>query len=347
MTEPQLFSIIGSVVGVGTTLAALIVGLIAWVRSDVEERKASTLRHLLPRAQRAGARDPNATLPLLPHMEAEPFEDPVQHAEVATIVNDEPTHASVNAGLGPKRLGQVPLQATDVGIIPLGSTRLDTGIHPPPSHERLGRPYRQPVLENALRHALLPAGVAERHERTRMACREAAGRDILPDPRGKLQKAKSVADVAPRAPAFPREPGNFAVRKASVAAPPRKLRFELSCLLDRIGPLAAARKAQDLGCLRIVNLVPQHDWNFIPARALRGEPGLGVGQDLVPKRARTHDDRIDRPVSIDQTRKRQRNIRQRTRWPQPAEMKLLDPGPARHIVTVQPPTVFGCPRTHA
>lgn len=35
MTDPQLFGIIGSVIGVGITLAALIVGLIAWVRSDV------------------------------------------------------------------------------------------------------------------------------------------------------------------------------------------------------------------------------------------------------------------------------------------------------------------------
>ena len=35
MTDPQLFTIIGSVLGVGITLAALIVGLIAWVRSDV------------------------------------------------------------------------------------------------------------------------------------------------------------------------------------------------------------------------------------------------------------------------------------------------------------------------
>ena len=35
MTDPQLFTIIGSVIGVGITLAALIVGLIAWVRSDV------------------------------------------------------------------------------------------------------------------------------------------------------------------------------------------------------------------------------------------------------------------------------------------------------------------------
>jgi uncharacterized membrane-anchored protein YhcB (DUF1043 family) len=35
MTDPQLFSIIGCVIGVGITLAALIVGLIARVRSDV------------------------------------------------------------------------------------------------------------------------------------------------------------------------------------------------------------------------------------------------------------------------------------------------------------------------
>ena len=35
MTDPQGFTIIGSVIGVGITLAALIVGLIAWVRSDV------------------------------------------------------------------------------------------------------------------------------------------------------------------------------------------------------------------------------------------------------------------------------------------------------------------------
>ena len=35
MTGPQCFTIIGSVIGVGITLAALIVGLIAWVRSDV------------------------------------------------------------------------------------------------------------------------------------------------------------------------------------------------------------------------------------------------------------------------------------------------------------------------
>jgi uncharacterized membrane protein YciS (DUF1049 family) len=40
MTDPQLFSIIGCVIGVGITLAALIVGLIAWVRSDVKELKA-------------------------------------------------------------------------------------------------------------------------------------------------------------------------------------------------------------------------------------------------------------------------------------------------------------------
>lgn len=36
MTDPQLFSIIGSVIGVGITLAALIVGLIAWLRADVK-----------------------------------------------------------------------------------------------------------------------------------------------------------------------------------------------------------------------------------------------------------------------------------------------------------------------
>ena len=35
MTDPQLFTIVGSVFGVGIALAALIVGLIAWVRSDV------------------------------------------------------------------------------------------------------------------------------------------------------------------------------------------------------------------------------------------------------------------------------------------------------------------------
>ena len=40
MTDAQLFSIIGCVIGVGITLAALIVGLIAWVRSDVKELKA-------------------------------------------------------------------------------------------------------------------------------------------------------------------------------------------------------------------------------------------------------------------------------------------------------------------
>ena len=44
MTDPQLFSIIGSVIGVGITLAALIVGLIAWVRSDVKELKAGQSR---------------------------------------------------------------------------------------------------------------------------------------------------------------------------------------------------------------------------------------------------------------------------------------------------------------
>ena len=44
MTDPQLFSIIGSVIGVGITLAALIIGLIAWVRSDVKELKAGQNR---------------------------------------------------------------------------------------------------------------------------------------------------------------------------------------------------------------------------------------------------------------------------------------------------------------
>ena len=101
-----------------------------------------------------------------------------------------------------------------------------------------------------------------------MACREPAGRDVLPDQRGKLQKATRVREVAPRTHAFPRSPGNSAVGKASVAAPPRELRFELSCLLGRIRPLAAARKAPDLGCPRIVNLVAQLDWYFMPARAL-------------------------------------------------------------------------------
>ena len=36
MTDPQLFSIIGSVIGVGITLAALIVGLIAWLHADMK-----------------------------------------------------------------------------------------------------------------------------------------------------------------------------------------------------------------------------------------------------------------------------------------------------------------------
>ena len=35
MTEAQVFTILSSVIGVGIALAALIIGLIAWVRSDV------------------------------------------------------------------------------------------------------------------------------------------------------------------------------------------------------------------------------------------------------------------------------------------------------------------------
>ena len=40
MTDPQLFSIIGSVLGVGIALAALIIGLIAWLRADMKTDRA-------------------------------------------------------------------------------------------------------------------------------------------------------------------------------------------------------------------------------------------------------------------------------------------------------------------
>ena len=40
MTDPQLFSIIGSVLGVGIALAALMIGLIAWLRADMKTDRA-------------------------------------------------------------------------------------------------------------------------------------------------------------------------------------------------------------------------------------------------------------------------------------------------------------------
>ena len=40
MTDPQLFSIIGSVLGVGIALGALIIGLIAWLRADMKTDRA-------------------------------------------------------------------------------------------------------------------------------------------------------------------------------------------------------------------------------------------------------------------------------------------------------------------
>ena len=40
MTDPQLFSIIGSVLGVGIALAALMIGLIAWLRADMKADRA-------------------------------------------------------------------------------------------------------------------------------------------------------------------------------------------------------------------------------------------------------------------------------------------------------------------
>ena len=44
MTDPQLFSIIGSVLGVGIALAALIIGLIAWLRADMKTDRAEAAR---------------------------------------------------------------------------------------------------------------------------------------------------------------------------------------------------------------------------------------------------------------------------------------------------------------
>ena len=40
MTDPQLFSIIGSVLGVGIALAALMIGLIARLRADMKADRA-------------------------------------------------------------------------------------------------------------------------------------------------------------------------------------------------------------------------------------------------------------------------------------------------------------------
>ena len=50
-------------------------------------------------------------------METGPLEDAVQHAKVATVGNDEQTHAGVEADRASNRLGQVPLQAANVGIV--------------------------------------------------------------------------------------------------------------------------------------------------------------------------------------------------------------------------------------
>ena len=44
MTDPQLFSIIGSVLGVGIALAALMIGLIAWLRADMKTDRAEAAR---------------------------------------------------------------------------------------------------------------------------------------------------------------------------------------------------------------------------------------------------------------------------------------------------------------
>ena len=39
-TDPQLFTIVGSVLGVGIALAALIIGLIAWLRAGMKTDRA-------------------------------------------------------------------------------------------------------------------------------------------------------------------------------------------------------------------------------------------------------------------------------------------------------------------
>ena len=288
-----------------------------------------------PRVPCATGHNRIATLPVA-LKEAEPLEDAVEHAKIATVVNDEPARAGVEAGRAAKRLGQLPLQAADVGIGGLRTSVLRASTRPPP-HEPFGRAYRETVSEDPLRHPLLAPGVAERHERTRMAWGKLSGRDVLQDPLRKLQQAKRVGDVAPRAPALARKPGDCTVAPQTGGPPPRKLRFELSGLLDGIGALAAARKAQDLACFRIVNLVPQLDWNLEPAPALRGKPCLGVGQDLEPTRSSAYDDRIDRPVRFDEPRERRRNLWQRTGWPKRTEMELLDAGPVRHSFTVVRP----------
>ena len=44
MTDPQLFTIVGSVLGVGIALAALMIGLIAWLRADMKTDRAEAAR---------------------------------------------------------------------------------------------------------------------------------------------------------------------------------------------------------------------------------------------------------------------------------------------------------------
>ena len=53
---------------------------------------------------RAGVLGPIAALPV-PRMETEAFKDTVQHAQVVTVVNDEPARARVETRGGSKRFG--------------------------------------------------------------------------------------------------------------------------------------------------------------------------------------------------------------------------------------------------
>lgn len=44
VNDPQLFTIVGSVLGVGIALAALMIGLIAWLRADMKTDRAEAAR---------------------------------------------------------------------------------------------------------------------------------------------------------------------------------------------------------------------------------------------------------------------------------------------------------------
>ena len=171
---------------------------------------------------------------------AEPFEQPLENLEIASVVDDESPCLGVDSCGAPKRLRECRLESPDIGIgiesHVVGLMRTDPCTADPTSLRRsLGLPHREALPDDSLGQTRLPTSVLHRHERPSMAGRELTSGNEMLDSNRKLQQTQGVGDVSAGRAERAGEASNRTVATVAIArAQALKLRLEATRLLNRV-----------------------------------------------------------------------------------------------------------------